>query len=259
MRDVFASASGTIVQVNFSHGDQVEEGDVLAVLHDPQLLLDVERVQGEIETVRRRREAIAIVRTERQTRQRPQDEGLPLSAESQQLEERLSSLQRQLDLLDDRREALTLRSPITGRLLTLDVQNLLRSRPVQRGQLLFSVADTSAGWWLRAKVDQDRLGHLLAAQDSEQEQLPVRFRLAGDVERTYSGHIEEVSSVAVLKTDDLHADAPAIEVRVAVEEPELDAARPGMSADVRIYCGQRPLGYVWLHDLWETIYGWWVL
>ena len=258
VRDVFASASGTIVQVNFSHGDQVEEGDVLAVLHDPQLLLDVERVQGEIETVRRRREAIAIVRTERQVRQQ-QNEGLPLSAESQQLEERLSSLERQLDLLDDRREALTLRSPIAGRLLTLDVQNLLRSRPVQRGQLLFSVADPSAGWWLRAEVDQDRLGHLLAARDSEQEQLPVRFRLAGDVEQTYSGHLEEVSSVAVLKTDDLHADVPSIEVRVAVEEPELEAARPGMSADVRIYCGQRPLGYVWLHDLWETIYGWWIL
>ena len=258
VRDVFASASGTVVDVNFSHGDQVEKGDVMAVLHDPQLMLEVERVQGEIETVKRRREAIAVTRTDRRMREELQQESLPLSAESQQLAERLSSLERQLGLLANRREALTLRSPIAGQVLTLDVQNLLQQRPVERGQLLFSVAEPEGGWWLQTKVDQGSISHVVAAQQDPHEKLQVRFRLAGDIEHTFDGHVEQVSSVAVLDTDQLDQELPAIELRVAVDDTLLEAARPGMNAQVRIHCGERSLGYVWLHDVWEAVYSWWV-
>ena len=46
------------------------------------------------------------------------------------------------------------------------------------------------------------------------------------------------------------------EVQVAIDEGSLAAARPGMNAQVRIHCGRRSLGYVWLHDAWETVYRW---
>jgi hypothetical protein len=29
-----------------------------------------------------------------------------------------------------------------------------------------------------------------------------------------------------------------------------------MTASVRIHCGQRSLGYVWLHDVGATLYRW---
>jgi hypothetical protein len=29
-----------------------------------------------------------------------------------------------------------------------------------------------------------------------------------------------------------------------------------MAAEVRIGCGRRALGYVWLHDAWATVYHW---
>ena len=60
----------------------------------------------------------------------------------------------------------------------------------------------------------------------------------------------------MLATDDLGSAPPAIHVQVAVDEAELLAARPGMSAELRIACGKRSLGYVWLHDVWETVYSW---
>jgi len=61
-RDIFATAGGTVTEVRVAHGDPVQKGDVLAVIDDPQLTLDAQRVQGEIETVRRQTEAIAIAR-----------------------------------------------------------------------------------------------------------------------------------------------------------------------------------------------------
>jgi hypothetical protein len=45
-------------------------------------------------------------------------------------------------------------------------------------------------------------------------------------------------------------------VRIALEGEPPAAARPGMSASVRIHCGKRPLGYVWLYDIGATLYRW---
>ena len=169
LRDVFATSSGTIREIQVEHGQLVDKGTVLAVLDDPQLELEIERVQGELATVRKRLEAIAIARTDRRTREEVSPDRLPLSAEAQQLELRRESLLQQAEILHGQNEALTLRSPIAGTLLTLDVQNLLRGRPVERGQVLFTVADTQSGWQLEAHVPQDRVGHVLAAEAESAE------------------------------------------------------------------------------------------
>lgn len=255
-RDVFASTDGAVAEIRVEHGDQVQAGDVLAILDDPQLVLDQQRVQGEIDTTLKRLEAIAVARTERNIQQDTASESLSLSAEAQQLEQQLASSRRQGEILAARREALTLRSPIAGTVLTLDIQHLLEARPVARGQVLFTVADTTAGWRLLADVPQDRISQVVAAQDNTTEPLPVRFRLSGDLEHTYSGHVEGISETAVLDAEDLEGELPPIEVRVAIDDQQLAAARPGMSADARIGCGRRSLGYIWLHDAWETIYSW---
>lgn len=254
-RDLFAATDGKIVEVRIVHGEQVAAGDVLAVLDDPQLSLDAERVDGEIETTRKRLEAIAVARTDRQVREEVTNEKLPLSAEIQQLERRLASLRIQQDILMRRREALKLRSPIAGTVLTIDVQNLLQSRPVERGQVLFTVADISAGWRLEADVPQDRIGQVVAARRPDTE-LPARFRLAGEPEQIYHGHVDSISTTAVLDTAGLDQDSPSFVMIVHVDDSDLASARPGMSAQVRVLCGRRSLGYVWLHDLWETIYSW---
>lgn len=255
-RDIFATTNGKVTEVRISHGEQVDAGDVLAVLQDPQLDLDVERVEGEIATTRKRLEAVAVARTDRQVREENRTDKLPLSAEAEQLEKRLASLQTQLQILANRRAALTLRSPIEGMVLTLDVQNLLRTRPVERGQVLFTVADTSAGWRVVADVPQDQIGHVVAARRAITEALPVRIRVAGDTEQTYAGSIDSISTAAVLDTDQLQQESPAFEVAVNISDEAHLEARPGMAAQVRIDCGERAMGYVWLHDVWETVYGW---
>ena len=255
-RDIFATTDGQVVDVKIAHGDRVKAGDVLAVLADPQLSLDAQRVTGEIATTRKRLEAIAVARTDRQVREEATTEKLPLAAEAEQLEKQLVSLMAQQEILANRQQALTLRSPISGTVLTLDVQNLLRTRPVERGQILFTVADSTAGWQLVAEMPQDRLGHVLTAQQELGEALPTRFRLTGDTETIYQGQVASISTVAVLDPASLDQESPELEVVIEVNEPSLRSARPGMNAQVRIHCGRRSLGYVWLHDIWEAVYSW---
>ena len=77
--DVFATADGAVAEIHVDHGDRVEAGAVLAVLDDPQLVLDLQRVRGEIDTTRKRLEAIAVARTGRQVREDAESESLTLS------------------------------------------------------------------------------------------------------------------------------------------------------------------------------------
>ncbi|HYO24177.1 MAG TPA: HlyD family efflux transporter periplasmic adaptor subunit, partial [Lacipirellulaceae bacterium] len=255
-RDIFATATGSVANVHVAHGQQVRRGDVLLVLADPELALQVQANRGEIAAARKRLTALAISRTDRSVPEHALNDRLPLAAEQRELEERLASLVREQALLHARSEALTLRSPRDGEVITPDVHTLLESRPVERGQSLLTIADSSAGWELHAKVPQRHIGHVIAARDAAAAALPVDFRLAGDVEASHPAHVIEISAAAPLDAAGLRDQAAPVEVRMAVDGAPPAAIRTGMSATVRIRCGQRSLGYVWLHDALATLYRW---
>jgi multidrug efflux pump subunit AcrA (membrane-fusion protein) len=255
-REVFATTSGAVAEVRVTHGQTVAAGDVLVVLDDPELELKLQEVRGEIATARQRLEALAVTRTDRTLREEPAGDRLPLAAEQLQLEERLAGLARQEQLLAARREALTLRSPCAGDVLTRDVQSLLESRPVERGQSLLTIADAASGWELRADVSQRNIGHVIEARAASRAPLAVDYRLMSDVQTSYPGHVIGVEAAAPLDAEGLRDEPAPVEVRIAADGPPPPAARPGMSATVRIDCGRRSLGYVWLHDVAATLYRW---
>jgi multidrug efflux pump subunit AcrA (membrane-fusion protein) len=260
-REVFATATGSVAEIHASQGQVVKQGDVLIVLRDAELTFKLQQVRGELDATRQRLEALAFTRTDRTLRERPADDRLPLSAEQRQLEERLATLELQLQLLSERHDALTLRSPINGEVLTPDVENLLASRPVERGQSLLTIADVASGWELHAEVSQRDVGAIIAAQvaaaaSDPPSVVPARFRLSGDVAATYDAHVAAVSAAVPLEADGLEDAASPVNVRLAVSGAAPAAARPGMAASVRIECGEKSLGYVWFHDVAATLYRW---
>ncbi|WP_428306865.1 efflux RND transporter periplasmic adaptor subunit [Lacipirellula sp.] len=258
-REIFATATGSIVEVRVTHGDRVKQGDLLIVLSDPELALKLQQVRGEIAAAQERLDALAVTRTDRTLRDRETEDRLPLSAEQRQLEERLAGLQMQRQLLEERHAALTLRSPIDGEILTPDVQTLLASRPVERGEALLTVADASTGWFVNAEAAQRDVGEILAAQraaSGDNAEVTASVRLSGDVAQTYPAHLMAVSSAAPLAANGLEDAVPPMQVRLALDGEPPAEARPGMAAVVRIDCGRRSIGYVWLHDVWATAYRW---
>jgi multidrug efflux pump subunit AcrA (membrane-fusion protein) len=258
-RDVFATATGSVAEVPVAHGQMVAAGDVLIVLADPELALKLQEARGEIDAARKRLDALAVSRTDRSLREENSDDRLPIAAEHRELQERLASLERQLELLELRRDELTLRSPCAGQVLTRDVQSLLTSRPVERGQALLTIADVSSGWELRAEAPQRQIGHVLAAlheAETSREPVAASYRLAGDVRNSHTAHVVTVSSAAPLEPTGLRDEAAPVEVRIAVDGATPVAMRSGMNATVQIHCGEAPLGYVWLRDVGATLYRW---
>lgn len=260
-QDVFAPRDGLVDEVLVAHGADVAAGQPLVRLRDPSLDLDLKRAYGERETTRRQLDAVQATRTGGTTSDSSESDRYRLSANQRELEQRLTNLAREIELLEHEREKLVVRSPIAGRVLTWDVAHRLVARPVQRGEVLVTVADLSADWQLEVNVPDDRIGYVLAAADASDEPLPVRFRLRSDEDQLHTGHIAEICRTADVLADAGQATEPTVLVRVAPDRLELtDAARrelrPGLSARAQIECGRRSLGYVWLHDVCDAVVRW---
>jgi multidrug efflux pump subunit AcrA (membrane-fusion protein) len=249
--DVFAGTDGVVNELKVGHAEQVEKGQLLAVLRRPQLDFEFARVAGELQTARKK---LAAVQASRLSANAPSGDTLEranqLTADEEELKELLRSLQEQQEVLQLQRADLQIRSPLQGEVLTWNVQQLLEARPVQRGQVLMSVADLKGPWELEMRIPDDQIGYVLESQRELGQKLEVRFVLATDPGVTYAGHIARVASLTEVAADD---QGPSVLVSVDIDREKMPQLRPGASVIAKIQCGRRSLGYVWLHDLYRAI------
>lgn len=246
-RDVFASTSGIVDRILVDHGDDVRNDQPVLVLRDPQLEQEIPKNIGEVATLYERLKGIQTVRLTSAT-----SESIAklrqLTADEEELKERLKTLELQRKLLDERQAALTLRSSITGKVLTWDVTQHLSARPVDRGQSLLTVGETDGPWIVEIRVADKDAGHVLRARQSKLE-LDVDFLLAAEPGRTYHGNIRSVS----LTTESDEQSSGFVRVIVEFDRGQIDQLRPGATAIPRIRCGRHSLGYVWFHDLIDAL------
>ena len=247
-RNVFASSTGIVDKIWVEHGDTVRREQPLIVLRDPQLDQEAPKVIGEIATLTERLKGIQAARlsgsgTESVSKTRQ------LTADEEELKERLKTLELQRKLVEERQAALTLRSPIAGRILTWDVTQHLFARPVDRGQSLLTIGETAGSWIVVIRIADKDAGHVLRARKSEHLDLDVDFLLAAEPGRTYHGTIRDVSLSA--ESDD--QSSGFVRVTVDFDRDQIEEPRPGATAMTRIRCGRRSIGYVWLHDLIDAI------
>ncbi len=259
-KQIFAPRDSLVAAVYASHGQRVSQGDTLLELRDPELELALEQLQGELATARRQLETALATRTGRDARDTSPADAYRLSAEQQLIEQRIASLQSRRKLLMEQKQELVVNSPATGSIISWQVEETLAGRPVERGQMLLTVADTSEDWRLELQTPDDRIGHLLDAARSSQAPLRVEYRLASEEEGFATGTVTKVAQRA--ETSREEEGSTSVFVMVTPDNPrqpakDAKALRPGLSVRARIDCGRRSLGYVWFHDLLHTVNTWW--
>ncbi len=124
----------------------------------------------------------------------------------------MAGLEKQLEILEREQHALTVKSPITGVVLTWETDERLDARPVRRGQRLLTVAQPDGDWLLELFVPDRSIGHVLAAQQSMPE-LKIDYLIATDPAVT---HHETVDSIA-LSTEAHEDDEPSVRVTARVD------------------------------------------
>ena len=234
-----------------AHEAAVQQGATLATLSSSSLNLEQERVQTRIDTTRSRLDSISIVLLEGPPDSTDESQWRAgLSAEREELEKLLDSLHTQSQLLDRELDELTLRSPISGLVLTWDVENLLRRRPVRRGQLLMTVADVKGPWILELEVPDYYIGHVLNARGRNSDGEPsLTFVLGTDPGAVYRGRVLHIASSTTTNEE----QRPVVEVQASVDQPIRSGMRPGATVLASIHCSRAPLIYVWLHDVIDVV------
>jgi multidrug efflux pump subunit AcrA (membrane-fusion protein) len=249
---LFAPMDGQVSSLHVQHGDDVSAKDVLLELRSPDVELQRQRIQGEFDTTQQR---ISAIESSLLQADDADDADIShfnqLAAEQEELTQLLASQREQLALLREQREKLVIASPMDGQVLTWDLEQSLTDRPVQRGQLLLTVANLKGPWMAELSVPDDEIGHVLAAQ-SEAAPLSAKFQLATNRGVDYEGEIIRVAS----RTETSEDDRPVVRVTMDVDEKAIGDLRPGATIFADIHCGTRSLAYVLFHDLVETVQGW---
>lgn len=249
-RHVFAPVDGFVRSLEVTHGVTVKANQLVAELQSPELQREFERVNGELLTVEKKLVSRRIAMSETN----PNDtESLllqrELATEIGELEQQQISLQEQKRLLEIELAELDVRSPISGQVVTWQIEEILPSRPVRRGESLLKVADVDGDWQMELKVADRKIGYVLDARRKSQEPLPIHFVIETDPDHVFSAEVVTVASSATVSSQE-----PAyVRVVATFDKSDVTQLRPGATVVAKVNCGRRSIGYVWLHDLIDSV------
>ena len=255
-RNVYAGAKGRVYEIKVQHGEQVRAGQLLVVLRDTELEMAITENEGQRITTGKH--VVSLGRLLLESKNLSVEERSRINGEQLEAEEKLITLAAQRNLLEQKRREMEITSPIDGQVITWDLENRLKNLPVQRGQMLLTVADASQPWQLELRMPEGRMGHVAAARkrllDTPEAKrrtsdLAVDFQLASAPGETFDGLISDVQLAAEVHGE----EGNTVLIKVAVDKDKLPHLRPGTTATGRVFCGYRPLGYVWFHDVWAFV------
>ncbi|TWU23417.1 HlyD family secretion protein [Novipirellula galeiformis] len=259
VRGCFAPRDGNIDDVLVQHNQTVASGDTLLQMHSPDLELELRRIEGAVESTKkqliaaesaRRRNLNGSSSGRRDSRDGVGSDsgGNHLAAEETQLQATLDSYLEQLSLLRGERDRLAIKSPLDGVVLTWQVEQTLRGRPVRRGQQLLRIAAADSPWILKLELPDGGAGHVQNARRELKRELDVEYVIASHPQDRLHGKIINVAQITSMSDE-----GPVVEVIAAIDSPPQGLLRAGTQVRGQIHCGQHALGYVWFHELWDAI------
>ncbi|MFK8110790.1 MAG: efflux RND transporter periplasmic adaptor subunit [Rubripirellula sp.] len=253
-REVFAPIDGEVRQVLVEHNSEVKQGDTLVVLKNPDLEIQIEETQGQLNTTNADMERVAY-QLRRAKGMDPVDKQA-LMAEGRALRVRYEALQTKYGLQEKRMKDLTIVAPIDGVVVSWDVEKTLRSRPIMTGQVLMEVADLNEPLFLELELPEKREGHLddfvlEKSLDQPNSTLEVTYILATDPDEPLDAVLTMAS---ISERADAHDEHGAVIKMHAMPEQETLRRlkpRPGAKVIAKVHCGRRSSGFVFLHEVYE--------
>lgn len=255
--NIFAREEGKIDVLHVRHGSIVHQGDVLLELSNNELEAEWRRNEGEINECNEQ-----ILALKEASYEAKDAEKIRIAGQLAQFLERQKTLDIQKKILNARREDLKVRSPIDGAVMTFDLENKLRSRPVQPGQILMEIARPEDGLLLELQMPEKRMGHIddyiRAQRETDPDaKLKARFVMTVDPSKNYDATVIEEHD----RAENRGTEETTVLIRATIDSTDLpEGTRPGASVSAKVYCGKRALGYVLFNEvvafLQKTVFFW---
>lgn len=233
-------------------GMDVRRGDVLVELQNIDLDREVTTLLGERSTRRQQLDTVSVTLEQTASSAKPNDQTQTqeLSGSMLELTIMLASIEERLAILRREQAKLAITAAIDGRVQTWDVVSQLQSRPVRQGQRLMTVVDVGGPWELRLHVSDKDVGYVSAAMRESAGLPPITFLQKSAPEQVYRGRLRHLAMTT--EVDETYG--AMVRATAAIDEAQqLAELRPGATVIAKIHCGRRPLSFVWLRDLIESI------
>ena len=250
-RIIFTKTEGLVSKVHVDQGDKVAAGEKLIELTDVDL--DIKR-QDSVGKLNVLNEEIKRLKAQAHRagnfRDNPNEDEFSIFGQISQLESQKSNLEKQIDLIDEKKAMQTIISPIDGTVITWEARKRLTDLPVARKQHVMTVADFDGDWVAELRIPQHQVGYVAAAiRDNEGEPLDVEFRVATNPNLLLNGKLERLAD----RTDPGQSGVPEFRAIVTADTSQLEDLRPGAGLTAKIHCGKRSQGFVWFYQIVDYV------
>jgi len=247
---VFAPEEGVVTEVFVEDGTNVSDQAVLCKLRNEDLEIQQEAIEGELSSVQARLAALDALRGDRSLNQ----SGL-LSAEQAEMQKKLQSFEKQLEILNRRLAGLTIHAAIPGRVYGDRLRELLLGRPVHRGQYLFELANPDGAWQLDFRVPESEIRYVIQAVSDTSHSVNVSYIVETAPETIHKSSLTHVGE----STDVDEYGRLSTQVTIDSSLDEIQMPRPGAGAIGWIDCGRYSAGYVLFRRIIESLERkWWM-
>ncbi len=245
--DIFAAADGIVSEINAGHGNDVSADQVLLKMESTDLESELARLEGEHRTASQRLRSLrTLMLKNRRMTNADRDR---LYGQEREVEQTLAGLEERIAIHKETLSQLHVSSPVDGQIVTWNVEELLRNRPLRRGDKLMTIAQPNGPWQLEIRMPNDRVGHIMRAQTERGGELPVEYILASEPGRRLTGTLVEIHDRAEVRG----AEGSTVLMKVAINKDDVLHLKPGAQVVARVDCGRQPIGYVLFHEVIEFV------
>ncbi len=251
-QNIFSMTEGHIDKVHIQDQANVVKDQKLLVLENKGLAIEIGDVESMLTTVQRQIQTMQFQKARDENKLSNEQIG-DLDARIQKLIDEKHGLDEKLRRLHEKRDELTILSPIEGRIVTWEVNQRLKGLPVTANQPILAVADFDGPWQLEVKIPQGDIGYVQSALTANNDEpIDVDFVVGTNPNLTLHGKLIRISDRAEM------SESGAAEFRAVVEADVEELRknggkelRQGAGVTARIKCGRKSLGFVWFYQVYD--------
>jgi hypothetical protein len=262
-RTVFAGLDGVVDQLLIKDNALVTQGQALLTMKSASLEIASQETIGELQANQEKLDALAVSLNQLNRDNLDQAASINrVAAEIGQLETQRKTLQKKLEAYQSESLRLTLSAPIDGLVIASDLEALLDSRPVRRGDALLRIVQTSGPWHLVLSIADRDIGYVRSAQNIDNahpdlgqlsehrlRELELEYVFSSSPDRQHRAKLVWLSRAA----RNPRGDGVFVDAHASVDRSEIQDAYVGATVYAYLNVGQYPTWFVWSRPLVEAI------
>ncbi len=246
-RTIFSQSEGLISEVLVAEQEKVVSGQPLLLIEDHDLDTQISTARLEHESIGYQIAGLNSKANLPGLKMLERDE---IRISIMTANQKQQSLISQLEILEKKRSYQTVTSPIDGVIVTPRPEKTLPLMPATRDMALLEVADLTGPWQLELKIPEGRVGYVdQALADADDKKLPVEFKIGSNPNLTLAGSLVKVSRRAVPSELGVNEFRAIVEIDREELENCQDELRSGVGVTARIFCGEKPSGFVCFYQI----------